>query len=327
MAQPSAFQQPSGSKNKIEKVAIVGATGTIGQYITSVLLKTGSHTITALTRIGSSTNRFLPGINIAKVNYNDEASIHPPDTQSRLIRAAAKAGVKWIMPNEYSPPFADNEALGRAIGFYERFVSTRKQIEKAGLAWTSLQCGFWCEVSLSGSPTRCGFDFAEKSITFFDDGEAKINHSTWPQCARAVAAFLSLPVMPEDENETPPTMSRWRNKALPISSFLLSQRDMLDSVLNVTGEKESEWMITHVPSEQRFEQAREEMKAGLMDAYVVAMYTRTFYPDGCGVYDKDGGLANEVLGLPREDLEECTNGAVRMAATGEAGYKLAGEVH
>ncbi|KAH9837423.1 putative oxidoreductase protein [Teratosphaeria destructans] len=121
-------------------------------------------------------------------------------------------------------------------------------------------------------------------------------------------------------------MSRWRNRALPISSFLLSQRDMLDAVLRVTGEEERAWSVTHVLSEQRFAQAKEEMKVGSRNAYVVAMYTRAFYPDGCGNFEKDGGLANEVLGLPEEDLEECTQGAVRMAATGEAGYKLAGDV-
>ncbi|KAH9837424.1 putative oxidoreductase CipA [Teratosphaeria destructans] len=198
MAQSSASQPPSGTKNKIENVAIVGATGTIGQHITPALLQTNHHSITALTRIGSSTIKaFPPGINIAKVDYNDETSIAealenqdfliitlsvqaPPDTQSKLIRAAAKAGVKWIMPNEYSPPFAESEALGKATGFHNRIVSTRKQIEGAGLAWTSLQCGFWYEFSLSGSPTRYGFDFAQKSLTLFDDGQAKINQSTWP---------------------------------------------------------------------------------------------------------------------------------------------------
>ena len=50
------------------------------------------------------------------------------------------------------------------------------------------------------------------------------------------------------------------------------------------------------------------------------MYARAFYKDGCGNYEKDGKLMNDALGLPEEDLDECTRNAVKMAQTGEAAY-------
>jgi len=80
------------------------------------LLKTGRHTVTAITR-HDSTAALPPGIKTTKVNYDDPATLvaalqgqdaliitmntqAPPDTQSKLLRAAAEAGVPWVLPNE-----------------------------------------------------------------------------------------------------------------------------------------------------------------------------------------------------------------------------------
>lgn len=57
MAQNAKYakdQQP-GFTNRIERVAIVGAGGSVGKYIAQELLKTGKHTVTALTRTTSMT--------------------------------------------------------------------------------------------------------------------------------------------------------------------------------------------------------------------------------------------------------------------------------
>ncbi|KAL3601087.1 hypothetical protein FPOAC2_05341 [Fusarium poae] len=112
-----AKDQPSGLKNTTERVAIVGAAGTIGAYITAALLQTGNHTITALTR-ENSTNILPNGVIAAYIDYNDESSIvsalkdqqfliitmaptAPRDTHRKLVQAAAKAGVPYIMPNGF----------------------------------------------------------------------------------------------------------------------------------------------------------------------------------------------------------------------------------
>ena len=42
------------------------------------------------------------------------------------------------------------------------------------------------------------------------------------------------------------------------------------------------------------------------------MYTRVFYPDGGGDFEASRGLQNDVLGLPKEDLDEFTKIAVQM---------------
>lgn len=60
-------------------------------------------------------------------------------------------------------------------------MATRKLIEEVGKSsYIGLSTGFWYEWSLAIAPAY-GFDFANRSITFFDDGRTKISTSTWPQ--------------------------------------------------------------------------------------------------------------------------------------------------
>ncbi|KAF8946229.1 hypothetical protein BGZ46_005835, partial [Entomortierella lignicola] len=117
MAQEYADSQSKGYKNYIENVAIVGAGGRIGGHITQALLKTGKHKITAITRQGSA-NVVPAGVIVKKVDYNNQESLvealkghevliitmsvmAPPEEQTKLIDAAAAAGVPWVLPNEF----------------------------------------------------------------------------------------------------------------------------------------------------------------------------------------------------------------------------------
>ena len=129
MAQQYAKDQPAGFKNQIESVAIVGATGSIGGHITEHLLQTGKHTVTAITR-ASSKSKMPEGVKVANVNYDDENTIiealkgqqaliitmktgpEGKEASLKLIRAAAKANVGWIMPNEYSPDVIARPDMG-----------------------------------------------------------------------------------------------------------------------------------------------------------------------------------------------------------------------
>ena len=58
---------------------------------------------------------------------------------------------------------------------------TREFIEKLERgSWIAVSCGFWYEWSLA-IPVAYGFDFENRAVTLFDDGETRINTSTWPQ--------------------------------------------------------------------------------------------------------------------------------------------------
>jgi hypothetical protein len=315
----------------------------MGSFITHELLKTKRHTITALTRPDSSNTTTLPaGVHVKPINYSDPSSLvaalqgqdaliitmavtAPRDQESKLIRAAAEAGVPFVMPNEWGIDHTD-ASLAKESMIGEARNAARSLIKELGKsAYISLVCGFWYEYSLGGSEARYGFDFPARKVTFFDQGTTKINTSTWEQCGRAVAALFSLDVMPEkagkdegaDAAKTEkPTLSQFKNGVVYISSFLVSQRDMFESVMRVTGTTEKDWSITYQDVKERYLAGVEEMKKGNLVGFVKLLYARDFYPDGCGNFEARHGLHNKLLGLPKEDLDEKTKIAIQLAEEG-----------
>jgi hypothetical protein len=332
MAQQYAKDQPQGFKNHVENIAIVGAGGRIGEYIAKELVQRGKHKVTAITR-ADSTSKLPEGLPVVKVDYNDPSTLvdalrgqdaliitmavtAPPDTEDKLVRAAAEARVPWVMTNDWGVDYT-NADLARDTKLGERRHKVHRVVEELGKsAWISLVCGFWYEFSLSGSPARYGFDFAKRSLTLFDDGTTKINHSTWEQCGRAVASLFSFKVLPDDASDRSPTISRFRNNYVYISSFLASQRDMFDSVLRVTGTTEKDWKISHEDVKERYKKGVEDMQKGKMEGFVRLLYSRVFYPDGSGNHEESQGLHNDLLGLPKEDIDERTKIAIERGEKG-----------
>ncbi|PCG89647.1 Hypothetical protein PENO1_103440 [Penicillium occitanis (nom. inval.)] len=311
-------------KNYIEKVAIVGAGGQVGTYLTNALLSTGKHQITALTR-SSSKNRIPSGVLIKHINYADPStivaalrgqdvliyslSVLATDEADRLIKAAAEAEVPWILPNEFGYN-SDNDAVNKdtLTGFPKK--AQRKLIEELEKsAWVGVASGYWYEYSLSVGGWSFGFDVKNKEATFYDEGDVKIHTSTWPQIGRAVASLLSLPITSDNASDT--TLSSFRNKFAFISSFYVNQQEIFESLLRVTGTTRDEWKITHQPSAARFAFGKQMLQNGDRRGFGLALYARTFFPDGAGTHP---GSANALLQIPEtEDMDEYTATAVKMA--------------
>lgn len=171
---------------------------------------------------------------------------------SNLVAAAAAAGIKYIIPNAYGFDFRnpalikDIDVAGLAQGYFT-------QIEKLGMMHFSLVCGFWYEWSL-GVPLLYGIDVKEKKAVFYDDGKVKMNTSTWELCGKAVAGIVSLP---KEELDT-----KWKNKSFYVSSFRVSQRDMLESVHRVLGTSDADWEIEYEGTKERYESGMQGVKNG-----------------------------------------------------------------
>ena len=291
------------------------------------LLESGRFNITALTR-PESTSELSPSIKVAKASNDDHEALvsalrgqdvllitlsvtAPQDTEGKLIRAAAEAGVPWVMPNHWGCDVSLEDVVKDVPGF-GKVVQAQKDITAAGASsFLSLATGFWYEWSLA-IPPSFGFDFPSKTATFFDDGETPMSISTWPQVGRAVTALLSLPIKPEDDNAER-CLENFKNKTIFINSFTMSQKDMFDSVLRVTGDKPEDWTINKEPARERYASAVEALQGGDRMAYVRMMYTRLFFDDGCGNFEARRGVSNEILGLPKEDLDEATVRAIERA--------------
>ncbi|TKA82560.1 hypothetical protein B0A55_01209 [Friedmanniomyces simplex] len=323
----------------LQNIAIVRASGQVGSFITKALISQGKHTVTAITRghkptptPRNSSAQMPAGLHaIKEVDYDSHPSLvtamqgqdlliitmnvlAPRDSQTKLIDAAIEAGIKWIMPNQYGGYYADDDSgPGKDDMLRDITVATRRYIEAKGASWIGVACGFWYEFSLSGGEIRYGFDFEKKSLTLFDEGTVKHTCSTWPLVGRAVAKLLALPV-----SGGSPCLEEWRNRQVVFSSFAVSQRDMLASVLRVTGDEEGEWRITREGSRERFERGQEMFKGGEIAGFGMLLYARVFFPDGDG--DLTGLRENGRLGLlgEEEDLDEATRVAVGYVESGKA---------
>ncbi|KAJ1557348.1 hypothetical protein HK405_000165, partial [Cladochytrium tenue] len=308
----------------VKNIAIVGAGGNSGKYIAEALLKTGKHTVTAINRVGS-TSALPAGIAAAKqVNYDNHEDLvqalngqealiitlsgtAPATIEPALIRAAVAAGVTWIVPNG-SADITD-EALFKELPALGRIRDATRQIEESGSsAYLSLSTGFWYEWSVS-LPFAYGFDFKARAVTLFDEGNVRIRNTTWPQLGRAYAALFSLPV----HADSGPSLAQFRNRQAAVESFFVSQRDIFESVLRVTGTTEADWKVTHQPSAARFAAGKEMLMRGEMAGFGLMLYSFGFFPEGKRAAVQSETV-NNVLGLPQENLDEMTKAAIDRAS-------------
>lgn len=128
------------------------ASGNSARFITDALLKTRKHTITALARAGSL--NFLPaGVIPKQIDYSKPETIvealkgqdalvvslsgHAPEgTELQLIKAAGEAGVKWVLPNDWSPD-TTNEAMNNDIMIFKPKGTWKSNIQRTMLTSTS----------------------------------------------------------------------------------------------------------------------------------------------------------------------------------------------
>ncbi|KAF7534328.1 hypothetical protein G7054_g6314 [Neopestalotiopsis clavispora] len=313
------------STKPLENIAIVGATGHVGKSLVSELLQTGKHNITALTR-ATSKGILPPGINRVEVDYDNAETLvsalrgqqfliitlavtAPPDTQGKIVKAAAEAGVRYVMPSYFgtdirSPKFGD-EPLGAW------FLKQLAEIESLGLSYVCLVCGAWYEWSLALGESWFGFTIPNRKVTFFDDGETIITVSTWLQCGRAVAALLSLP-----ESGASLSLSDWKNEPLYILSFRVSQRDMLASLNRVLNTVGADWDITYDSTAKRIKDGTEEFSRGMRTGIGKSSYAKLFMRSRAGEAAYSKNTANAVLHLPEESFDEATKTAVAMVESG-----------
>jgi NmrA-like family len=275
--------------------------------------------VTAISREGSK-NPIPAGAAVKKINYAEPStivealkgqdvliyslSVLATDEADRLIKAAAEAGVPWILPNEFGYN-SDNEAVNKDTLTGIPKKAQRQLIESLGVSsWIGIGSGYWYEYSLSVGGWSFGFDIKGREATFYDDGTTKIHTSSWPQIARAVVNLLSLPITGSGT-----TLSEFKNKFAFISSFYVNQQEIFESLLRVTGTTREDWKITNQPSDARFAFGKQMLQSGDRRGFGIALYSRTFFPDGSGTHPES---ANAALGLSEESIDELSAVAVKM---------------
>ncbi|KAH7024657.1 uncharacterized protein B0I36DRAFT_250248 [Microdochium trichocladiopsis] len=319
----------------VKNVAIVGANGTVGTFITDALLKTGKHTITALTR--STSGNFPFGVKLATIDYDKPETIvsalkdqqvliitmgvgAPPEQQLKLIDAAADAGVPYVMPNDWGYDVSRDDMYKESF-FHLQSKTARAHIEERGVSsWISLVCGFWYEFSLGQGTETFGIDSSKKEAILFDGGNTQMDTSTLSYVGKTVAALLSLPEKKADAAATTSggkggSLEQFKNNYVRVAEFSVTQREMLDSVQRVSGTTDKDWKISHETTRERYAHASGEVMKGNYALFVTAMYSRVWFPDGSPVYH-DKGLHDELLGLQKEELDVASKRAVDRGRVG-----------
>ena len=285
----------------------MGATGNVGQAILDSILATGIHKVSVITRSESSSSSKLPdSVIIHRGSYTDESflvaalagqdililavSFMSYSAQDPIIRAAAKAGVPWILPTEYG---SDPEAsLNKDLPLNSHKVPFRELIEELGTSnWIGLSTNPWLDYCLLQGGF-VGIDIKQKTAQLYGNGEVKANFTALPRVGSTAAALLSLP-----DTE----LSKFKNRFVYTSSVRVSQRDILESALRVTGTTEDQWTVEYKDTAEAIHGLKERMASGDMMAGAQLLFALTF-SDGLGGDFNDKVVDYEgLLGLEKEE--------------------------
>lgn len=234
-------------------------------------------------------------------------------TQTSIVDAAIKAGVKRFIPSEFGSNTANQKALELVPVFKgkESITSYLKSKESDGISWTSLLNGpffdwygipyiypqlvydrqFPSIILTSSRGLQTGFlefDLKSQTATICDDGTNKWSTTTLSTVGKAVVSILLHPA------ET-------KNKYIYIASFTVSQNEVLAAVEKASGKK---WEVIKTTSNEQMKIGQEKM---IKHDYsgVKPLILAATYGEGRGSNFASGeSLSNDMLGLPKEDLDE-----------------------
>jgi uncharacterized protein YbjT (DUF2867 family) len=303
------------SSQKARKIAMVGATGTVGSKTLAALLDKKIHTITAISRPESSAT-FPTDVTVKKGSYSDapflqsaltgqdvlimQLAMGPESMESQvpLIEAAARAGVKYVLPTEFgSDPTSSLHDDFPMMAMKKKY---RDLIEQRGMHWVAVVNNPWFDWSLKAG--MWAVDIPGRKAVIKNVGDARFNTTTLAQVGRGVASLLSLP---EEK------LGGFKNRPVYLKSFLVDQRAILDSVIRATGTKESDWEVKTQEPEGAIEESRKAVAAGNMMAFVGEFYTAHMQPGRGGNYDEKANKDAEILGMKEESLDDVVAAVVK----------------
>ncbi|RKL38960.1 hypothetical protein BFJ72_g7090 [Fusarium proliferatum] len=272
------------------EIAIIGSSGQVGQPTAKALLASGIHTITAVQRI-EATSKFPPQVIVKCGDLKDESFLAntfqghdavvlmPPLThlvslQESAVRAAAKAGVRYILPAEFGPdPFAsklieDNQLL-------QDKKKIRDLIEELGVSsWISVAVGPFLDMNI------------KSGLWGIDTGQA-------------TAAVLSLPGR---------NLSRYENKAFYVPSFHLSQKELLLAVQKARGTADQDWEIDYQDVNDALGDCNDKIRQKDATAPFVKFFLTHFREGSGGDFESKVDVSElkklHEIGLQREAVDD-----------------------
>ncbi|OBT53931.1 hypothetical protein VE04_04325 [Pseudogymnoascus sp. 24MN13] len=294
------------------KIAIVGASGQLGKPMLKALLAKGIHTITVIQRL-EATSIFPSGVTVKKGDLEDEAFLadvfkgqdaivlmpplsHIISLQKPAIRAAAKVGVRWILPSEFGPdPFASKLIEENILLKNKKEI--RDFINELGVSsWISVAVGPWLDISLPLG--LWGIDPKARKATIWCGADAKTSTATVARSGEAAAAVLSLPEA---------DLVKFKNNLSDAPSFLP----------RATSTTDADWDVTTREYEDIASEYEENIKKGDGMAPFIKFFVTHFVEGLGGDFNHKVDAAEleklEKLGLPKDNLEEVIKVALQQS--------------
>ena len=218
-------------------VAVAGASGALGQLITLSLL-TNDHAVKALVRPNTPPSRtaalLAAGATILPIDLLDSTLLTTELTgaicivsalqglkpvlhtaQGSLLSAAIAAKVPRFIPSDFSLDFTKTAVGSNRNNYIRR--EFHSQLEKSGIAWTSIHCGGFLDIIGDRMINHQG-----RSVVYIGDPNQKVDFTTMQDVANYTAAVAV------DPKETP------RN--LRIASVEISAQELADLQTKITGQ-------------------------------------------------------------------------------------------
>ena len=218
------------------------------------------------------------------------------DLGDQFIRAAAKAGVPYILPTEFGvdSPLVENEHSMMAPK-----VARRRLIEGLGVSsWIAVIVNFWLDANVQSG--LWGIDVKARKAEIFKGADAKISTTTVSRSGEGIAALLSLPEF---------ELARYRNNSYYFSSFELSQRDIFEAVKRATGTNDADWETTERDPSDIIGETELKILEGDGYAEWYRLFVKFFLGiQGSNYQNKAVDLRN--YGLPNENLDEVVKSTI-----------------
>lgn len=142
-----------------KNITLVGASGYLGAKTLDALIKQDKHHITVITR-PASTAEYPGSVTVKKTGYDDSSLLENAlvnqdvlvimlgftglGQQELIIDAAAKAGVKWIIPSWYGIAL-DTPGLLDASPLARNMLAVQGKILSSGLSFTTFATNSWLD--------------------------------------------------------------------------------------------------------------------------------------------------------------------------------------
>jgi hypothetical protein len=141
-----------------------------------------------------------------------------------------------------------------------------------------------------------GFNLESRTALIYGSGETKISYTSISAAGEAILGALQNP-------------SATTNKYLYIASTTASQNYILASLEKATSKT---WTVNKANTAEARKEGAEKLAQGDFSGIVPLLQGLMYGGDTEGDFEKTpGGLANKILGVPQENLDDLVRGTVQ----------------